>query len=298
MSGDVLGGLRRVAGRLKRRMGSPRTPRLAPGVHPLRLPLRLKDGESWAPSYFFYGRAGASIKLSGHASVLAPGHCPHEPHSHAEEEILMVLDGEADLLLPEGAGAGGDRVRRLVAGRFVYYPAWFPHSLRARGDSPTNYLMFKWVARHRGTGTPMGFCEHGSGAVDCGPGAGNGLRCGLVFEGSTSHLRKLHCHVSAIGPGAGYEPHVDEHDVVIVVMEGQIETLGSRAAPCDVVLCPAGRPHGIRNAGQTTARYVVFEFHGPERPLWRKALDPARARRAAGRLLRAIASRARGGKRA
>ena len=44
-------------------------------------------------------------------------------------------------------------------------------------------------------------------------------------------------------PGAGYDPHVDANDMVIIVLEGEIETLGERVAPHGVVIYPTGEPH-------------------------------------------------------
>jgi hypothetical protein len=72
----------------------------------------------------------------------------------------------------------------------------------------------------------------------------------------------LHCHVSTLAPGAGYAPHIDAHDAVIVVLEGEVQALGERARPFDLIFCAAGEPHGMHNPGPATARYVVFEFHG------------------------------------
>ena len=62
-------------------------------------------------------------------------------------------------------------------------------------------------------------------------------------------------------PGAGYAPHVDCHDVAIVVLSGQIETLGEVVKPHGVIFYAAGQPHGLRNAGEEPAEYLVFEFH-------------------------------------
>jgi len=84
----------------------------------------------------------------------------------------------------------------------------------------------------------------------------------VLIEGPTSHLRKLHAHVTVLEPGDGYEPHVDAYDVAIVMLEGEVETIGARALPYDVIFYPAGEPHGMRSIGPGAARYVVFEFHG------------------------------------
>ena len=98
-----------------------------------------------------------------------------------------------------------------------------------------------------------------------------------LFEGRTKALWKLECHVSTVAPGAGLASHVDAHDVVIVVLEGEIETRGQRVGPDSVIFYPADESHGIRNPGDVVARYVVFEFHA--RRLGRllaKVTDPRR----------------------
>ena len=83
----------------------------------------------------------------------------------------------------------------------------------------------------------------------------------LVFEGPTAYLRKLHCHTSTLTPGAGYDSHIDDYDVAIIVLEGEVETLGQHVGPHSVIFYRAGEPHGMRNPGKLIAKYVVFEFH-------------------------------------
>ncbi|HEX7251555.1 MAG TPA: hypothetical protein VF376_01655, partial [Thermoanaerobaculia bacterium] len=82
-----------------------------------------------------------------------------------------------------------------------------------------------------------------------------------VFEGPTEYLEKVHCHFSTLTPGAGYEAHIDGHDVAIAVLEGTVETLGRTVSPHGAIFCPAGDSHGMRNPGLLPARYVVLEFH-------------------------------------
>ena len=84
----------------------------------------------------------------------------------------------------------------------------------------------------------------------------------VLFEGQTQHLRTLHSHTSTLSPGAGYNEHCDPYDVAIVVMEGEIETLGRREGPHSVIFYAAGEPHGMSNPGTVVTKYVVFEFHG------------------------------------
>ena len=88
------------------------------------------------------------------------------------------------------------------------------------------------------------------------------FRTQLVFEGATGQLRKLQCHFSTLGPGAGYAAHRDPYDVAILVLEGEVETLGRRVGASSVVFYPGGSLHGMKNPGTSEARYAVFEFHG------------------------------------
>src|SRR5262245_4869032 len=83
-----------------------------------------------------------------------------------------------------------------------------------------------------------------------------------VFEHPTRYLERLHCHTSTLQPGAGYEPHRDDHDVAIVVLDGEIEALEDRLAPNDVLLVPAGDEHGMPNPTADPAHYLVLELHG------------------------------------
>jgi quercetin dioxygenase-like cupin family protein len=222
--------------------------------------------------------------LSCHVSALAPGSSPHPPHSHPEEEILMMLQGEGDLTLP---GLSAHRaLLRLRSGEFVYYPAHFPHTLRAVSHEPANYLMFKWRDRSLLRNSRLSFGRFDVAEFAAAPDSVTGCHFGLVFEGATRWLSKLHAHVTTLAPGAGYEPHVDAHDVAIVVLRGEVEALGRRVGRHGIIFFAAGDPHGMRNPGPDAAQYAVFEFHGAA-PLWRKLVDLEQWRR---RLARNVSS--------
>jgi quercetin dioxygenase-like cupin family protein len=271
--------------------------RLGNRVYPLRAPLALDGGERFASVPIFKGATPNVAELSCHASVLAPGHSPHDPHTHRHEEVLLLLDGEVDVLLPD---ADADEQRtRLVAGQWAYYPAGFHHTIRTAGDAPATYVMFKW--HHDGdtgaTGTPLGFrVVTTPAALD-----GEGYRRRDLLDGPTGQLRRLHAHASVLDPGAGYDAHADAHDVAIVVLDGELETLGQRVGPHAVLFHPAGELHGLRNPGAGPARYLVLELHGgasaprpavatgPAPSLLSKLADPVRWRRLAGRARRRVA---------
>jgi uncharacterized cupin superfamily protein len=234
------------------------TTQLTNEVYQLSLPLKLEEGIDWKPFPIFRGATPNLDDLACHISALAPGHSPHAPHQHPEEELLLLLAGAVDLVLPNAA----EKRIRLRPGEFVYYPAQFLHTIESAGEEPANYLMLKWRDASENVGPQLAFEKFDVFAREAGHQAGVGWRAGRLFEGATAYLTKLHSHVSVLEPGAGYEPHADAHDVAMILFEGEVETLGQRVQPYGVISHSAGQLHGIRNVGAAPAKYLVFEFHG------------------------------------
>ena len=197
--------------------------------------------------------------LTVHASVLNPGCCPHPPHAHSEEEILVVLDGEAVCVIPDSAEQPDPRTEVLRSGEFVYYPAYQYHTIRNASEHQIVYLMMKWRGR-----IASGPCQWSVPAIRPEtfiPDPEKNFAVRGLMEFPTSYLAKLHAHQSVLQPGGGYEPHVDEHDVAIIVLSGLLETLDRTFGANSFLLHSAGVAHGIRNVGTNAARYLVFEFH-------------------------------------
>jgi quercetin dioxygenase-like cupin family protein len=249
----------------------------------LGIPLATDEETGWKPYPLFNGTTANHEDLSCHVSSLRSGSIPHPPHRHREEELLLLLDGEVDLLLPDLEPTGGDHRVRLQPGDFVYYPAHFAHSLQAVGESPANYLMFKWFSEPKIDRGELGYLFNPS-ILSTDTEAVTGFKTRLLFEGPTACLRKLQSHASELAPGAGYDAHVDAHDVAIIVYSGEIETQGSRYGPHSVIYFPAGELHGMKNPGTEPANYLVFEFHGSNGALSSLRKPPSRS------LLRRLAS--------
>jgi uncharacterized RmlC-like cupin family protein len=108
----------------------------------------------------------------------------------------------------------------------------------------------------------------------------------LVFQQETHGLAKLHCHLTTLQPGAGYAAHADPYDVAIVLLSGEVETVGARVRPLGLMYYSAGHVHGMKNIGSRPASYLVFEFHSASQraPAPRKTTD--RIKRGIGRRFR------------
>lgn len=231
-------------------------------IFPLRIPLPADEATGWKSYPVFSGPAAGLRELACHVSVLNLDCCPHPPHTHLEEELLLLLSGKVELTLPDESPPGKKR-RQLESGQFVYYPSGFAHTLRTTSEAPANYLMLKWSGRSKNKDSLLDFDLFCLSDFEEKTSEGKrGFHPQMVFEGPTAYLRKLHCHITSLSPGAGYDPHIDSYDVAMIVLEGEVETLGRRIEPCGVIFYAAGEAHGLRNPGEVTARYIVFEFHG------------------------------------
>jgi uncharacterized cupin superfamily protein len=263
---DVHGVNRLVAGPAE--AGYPGMPALTTRIHSLQLPLEQDPDVGWKPHALFRGGTPNLKNMGCHASVLDPGRQPHPPHRHDEEEILVVLDGHATLVLEDTRKPNALSHLRAQPGTFAYYPAGFAHTIRNTSDTPVTYVMFKWHTTPTGQGEFLGhrlvrFPESSGETLDAGS---DGFSPNRVLDGETRCLRHLHSHVTTLQPDAGYAPHVDAHDVAIVVLQGTVETLGEQVGPDSVIFYAAGESHGMRNAGDVPAVYLVFEFHGRHLP--------------------------------
>ena len=203
--------------------------RIASRIDLLTVPLEPDETAGWKPYHQYEGSTHNADFLSCHASVLIPGHCPHPPHSHPEEEILLMLAGEAELILPSlRSDDGMQQPLRLRPGQFVYYPAHFLHTLQTVSTEPANYVMFKWRAHARTPDAQLQFGQFDAGA-SCFPAkSAAAFDYRLLFDGPTTCLERLHAHASRLAAGAGNPPHSHSYEAAMVVLEGEIETLGQR----------------------------------------------------------------------
>ena len=235
------------------------------------------ESKNWQPFPLFRGRTAALDLQSCHAAMLRPGFSPHPPHAHQDEELLIVLDGEADLLVSDRPAFEGAQAITVKAGDFAYYPAFQHHTIRNSADRPVHYLMFRWnrAEAEAPSGRLKAVVVRDPPPAE--PKEGRGFSVRTVFEGRTQWLRKLHCHASRLEPGAGYAPHADAYDVAILVQSGRVRTLGREAGPGELIYYPAGELHGMRNAGDEPAHYLVFEFHGAPVTVAQAALAPTAA---------------------
>lgn len=244
------------------------------GIHAVPPFLPGDDHVGMRSYHLFHGFTAVLADFSCHISVLNHGKCPHPPHQHPEEEILLVLSGEVEQFLPDlECQSPGGRVR-LGPGNFAYLPAGCYHTLTAISKEPARYLMLKWYSDPSACYPPLRYgVFDASQSAESMAKADKGVGMRFVFDEPTQWLGRLHCHVTVLDIGSGYVPHADEYDVIIIMLEGEVEIFGKKVCPFGVIFCAAGEPHGIRNTGSMPARYLVFELRGGKMAARRLALE-------------------------
>jgi len=242
-------------------------------VYPLRIPLSLSKDETLKHYPLFDGITAGLSEISCHASALSFGFTPHAPHSHKGEELIILLSGNLNLLLANKFSPAKIKSIPIEKGQFVYYSSNFTHTHQATSEEHANYLTFYWYAGLKNTASVPTFNYYNMFDNVGHSNAKNDFYSRLLFEGPTGYLKKFHCHISMLLPGVDYKPSSNTYDIIILVLEGEIETIGQKAKPYDVIFYSAGQPYSINNPGTTPARYIVFEFHSNKKMLINKIFN-------------------------
>lgn len=76
-------------------------------------------------------------ELEIHVTTLNPGLASHPPHTHPNEELVIVREGTVEVL-------NGGTWKRLGAGSVIFNASNSPHALRNVGVSPATYHVINW----------------------------------------------------------------------------------------------------------------------------------------------------------
>ena len=77
--------------------------------------------------------------LSVGSLQLKPGEQPHPPHTHPDEELLLVMEGSGQITINGNPSAAGPGV-------ILYVPPNVLHGIKNTGDKPLKFSFIKWIA--------------------------------------------------------------------------------------------------------------------------------------------------------
>lgn len=86
----------------------------------------------------FFNRATAQIsQFEMHTTALNAGQVSHAPHTHVQEEMIIVLRGIVEMQL-------GDNFHEGAAGDLFFISSNVPHAIKNIGKDQCEYFAFQW----------------------------------------------------------------------------------------------------------------------------------------------------------
>jgi quercetin dioxygenase-like cupin family protein len=78
-------------------------------------------------------------ELEHHTTTLKPGGSPHPPHTHKNEEIIIVKSGTVE-------GYVNGEWKTAPTGSLLFFASMVPHTVRNTSKEPATYFVLNWAA--------------------------------------------------------------------------------------------------------------------------------------------------------
>lgn len=183
-----------------------------------------------------------------------------EANDDTADQLLLLLAGQAQITLSEPDQPPGSWTA-MTPGTIAYQPAGAIAQIQSAENSPAVVLVVRWVGKQR-PGKPTLAANVIYPTDDMIPGMSAEEYRTVVFDTPTPTLKWLHCFFLTLLPGAVVPTHQHrDHDVLLIGLEGEIETHDATLKPFSVAYYRGGEPHGIRGVGQAGAKALAIEFY-------------------------------------
>jgi mannose-6-phosphate isomerase-like protein (cupin superfamily) len=104
---------------------------------------RYQDQPAGKIGLYVMGDTPASTQFVTGRFVLDPGKTPHAPHTHAEEEVMIVESGSGEIFCD-------GKTTKVGPGSVMFTTPNAPHGITNTGDTPLVFYFVKWTSRPRG----------------------------------------------------------------------------------------------------------------------------------------------------
>jgi quercetin dioxygenase-like cupin family protein len=193
--------------------------------------------------------------ISAYTAILRAGISPHEMHTHREEEQIVVVSGELEATVE-------DETHRLGPGGFCHIPSGLPHEVRSAGSLPTEFLVFKWnwegPSASRATAVPIFFTGKALVARNEQPGI---QRHRICQDNALANGATLTAEFIQIAAHSGYPDHAHDHDLMLILLRGQLHGLHPAASAPAIIYYPAKTPHMMAPLHSEPTEMIALEFH-------------------------------------
>lgn len=90
--------------------------------------------------YYVQGESPGSSSLVAGRFVIDPGKSPHAPHTHADEEVLIVESGQGEIVCD-------GKTTKIGPGSVMFSTPNAPHGINNTGPEPLTFYFVKWLPR-------------------------------------------------------------------------------------------------------------------------------------------------------
>lgn len=218
----------------------------------------LKD-ENRIRRQYVDGKTTLLQNLEIHTSTVEAGEAPHPPHTHADqEELIIIKEGSLKAAIK-------DQSKILGPGSVVYVIPGEEHGFVNAGNIPCTYFIIKFktgsVPGNDKSPTSfmmdwneMKFTPHDKG----------GRR--NVVDKRTALFERFEMHITTLNAGlTSHDPHTHTPEEIILIKEGNVEmNVGDKkvtASEGGMVFLDSKIPHNLTNVGQTPATYFAFQWN-------------------------------------
>ena len=207
------------------------------------------------------GNTTSLVHFESHITSIQPGKAPHPPHTHPdEEELIIVKEGKIKVTIN-----GISNI--LGPGSIAYAIPGEEHGILNTGKEQATYYVFKYKSR-----LPMNLerakQNGGSFMINWDTVTVKKTDKGQrreFFNKPTSQLIKFEMHTTALNAGLDSHPqHTHKEEEIILILRGNVTMhIGDnfyRADPGDVVFLPSMIPHNLINTGNVQCEYFAFQW--------------------------------------
>src|SRR5258705_3073066 len=207
---------------------------------------------------------GSTTSLSyfeSHVTSLQPGKAPHPPHTHADqEELIIVKEGTVKITINGVSNIMGP-------GSIAYAIPGEEHGIINAGNTQATYYIFKYKSK-----LPMNLerakQNGGSFMINWDTVTVKKTDKGQrreFFNRPTSQLAKFEMHTTALNAGLdSHAPHMHIEEEVILIIKGNVTMhIAGNLYPAgagDVVFLSSGVSHALLNTGKEQCEYFAFQW--------------------------------------
>ena len=229
-------------------------------IQSLPRPITEDPATGWARLVWYLGPTMHLEELCIHSGVMSANVTPHEIHTHDHEEMHITLSDNIQFTFRD-PDSGEKRTSAPESGSLFYLDSTIPHNSQNSGDEPAEYLHIRWRKSppfangkaglhflYRRGARQAALSDEEPGTIE-------------VYSGPTRFLPRLNVRYHKLSSGNAIPLHRDDHETLIVLVEGSLEILGKTVNAPGFAFMGARIPHNLNHRGFMPARFYGIEFH-------------------------------------